>query len=289
MVGPTAVGKTAFAIRLALEQQTEILSADSRQCYREMNIGVARPSEAELKMVRHHFIASHSIQDEVNAAVFEQYALQSLEEIFRKARTAVVVGGTGLYIKALCEGLDPVPPSDPGLRREIIASYNSLGLSWLQDQVKQLDPQYYASGEIQNPQRLMRALEVVRFTGKSIRTYQLSKPQQRPFRIHKIGLDLPREELYARINQRVDLMMQSGQLEEAEALFNSFDLAHLPVSQWPPALRTVGYAELFDYFRGLTSYDKAVDLVKQHTRNYAKRQLTWFRRDPAVHWRSPAG
>jgi tRNA dimethylallyltransferase len=289
VVGPTAVGKTAFAIQLALELQTEILSADSRQCYREMNIGVARPSAAELQMVRHHFIASHSILDEVNAAVYEQYALHCLEEIFKNAQTAVVVGGTGLYIKALCEGLDPVPPSDPDLRKEIIASYLDRGLGWLQQQVEQLDPVYFASGEMQNPQRLMRALEVVRLTGKSIRTYHSSKPQQRPFKIHKIGLDLPREELYARINQRVDLMMQAGQLEEAETLFNTFGLAHLPPSQWPPALRTVGYVELFDYFRGICSYDKAIDLIRQHTRNYAKRQLTWFRRDPAVHWRSPAG
>lgn len=289
MVGPTAVGKTAFAIQLALDLQTEILSADSRQCYREMKIGVARPSALELQQVRHHFIASHSIRDEVNAAVYETFALNTLHDIFQHSSTAVVVGGTGLYIKALCEGLDFVPPSDAGLRREIIAGYAAGGLAWLQEQVQKLDPEYFATGEIQNPHRLMRALEVARLTGKSIRTYQSSIAKKRPFNIHIIGLDLPRAELYTRINQRVDLMMQAGQLEEAEALFETFDLAHLPAAEWPSALHTVGYTELFDYFMGKTTLDTAVELIKQHTRNYAKRQLTWFRRDPTVHWNPPAG
>lgn len=286
VVGPTAVGKTAFAIQLALELQTEILSADSRQCYREMKIGVARPTESELAKVPHHFIASHSILDEVNAAVYETFALKTLEGIFRHAATAVVVGGTGLYIKALCEGLDPVPPSDTNLRKEIVAAYQSHGLPWLQEQVHELDPVYFSTGEIQNPQRLMRALEVLKLTGRSIRTFQSSKPKQRPFRIHKIGLDLPRETLYARINQRVEIMMQTGLLEEAKVIFESFGLAHVAISDWPSALRTVGYVELFDYFKGEITLDTAVDLIKQHTRNYAKRQLTWFRRDPEVHWRS---
>jgi tRNA dimethylallyltransferase len=289
VVGPTAVGKTAYAIKLALELGTEIISADSRQCYREMNIGVARPSPEELAMVKHHFIASHSILDVVNAAVFESYALNALSRIFELSDTAVVVGGTGLYIKALCEGIDVLPQANPTVRSEIIDNYEKLGLPWLQEQVRLLDPEFYAEGEIQNPRRLMRALEVVQSTGRSIRSFQSGKIATRPFSIIKIGLDLPRGKLYDRINYRVDRMMDAGLLQEAEDIFNRFNLFSLPKNSWPSALNTVGYSELFDYFKGNLGLEEAVELIKQHTRNYAKRQLTWFRKDLSIQWLPPTG
>lgn len=288
IVGPTAVGKTAAAIQLAIQLETEILSADSRQCYKELNIGVARPSPEELSKAKHHFIASFSIYDEVNAGVFETYGLQQLDNIFSSNDNAVVVGGTGLYIKALCEGIDALPQINKSIRASIIQDYTQHGLTWLQTQVKQKDPLFFDSGEIQNPQRLMRALEVMLSTGKSILKFQTGTRVERPFIIRKYGLDLPREELYARINNRVDQMMESGLLQEAESIYNCYVLpsAGLPIIS--PALNTVGYAELFNYFRGLHSLSVAIEQIKQHTRNYAKRQLTWFRKDPAIEWMDPS-
>ncbi|MBC6492265.1 tRNA (adenosine(37)-N6)-dimethylallyltransferase MiaA [Flavihumibacter stibioxidans] len=287
VVGPTAVGKTALAIELARWLGTEIISADSRQCFRELNIGVARPSEEELAAVRHHFIASHSILDEVNAAVFEAYALQTVKAIFRQHDNAVMVGGTGLYVKAFCEGMDEIPAVKPGIRAEIIAGYETHGLTWLQEQVLAHDPIFYASGEVQNPQRLMRALEVVLSTGRSIRTYQSGQKQPRPFAVHKIGLDLPRAELYDRINRRVDLMMESGLLQEVSDIFQHMSYT-IRNGTRPNALQTVGYSELLDFLEGKCSLGEAVDKIKINTRHYAKRQLTWFRRDPSITWYHPA-
>ena len=288
IVGPTAVGKTAAAIQLAIQLDTEILSADSRQCFRELNIGVARPSGEELSQVKHHFIASFSIYDEVNAGVFETYGLQQLHNIFSLKDNAVVVGGTGLYIKALCEGIDALPQIDKSIRASIIQDYSQHGLAWLQEQVKLKDPLFFDTGENQNPQRLMRALEVMHSTGQSILKYQTGTRVERPFTIKKYGLDLPREELYTRINNRVDQMMESGLLQEAEYIYNNYVLpsARLPIT--PPALNTVGYAELFNYFKGLQTLPVAIDQIKQHTRNYAKRQLTWFRKDPDIEWMAPS-
>lgn len=288
IVGPTAVGKTAAAIRLAIQLDTEILSADSRQCYKELNIGVARPSPEELSQVKHHFIASFSIYDEVNAGVFETFGLQQLTKIFTVKDNAVVVGGTGLYIKALCEGIDALPEIDMAIRASIIKDYALHGLAWLQSQVELIDPLFFQAGEIHNPQRLMRALEVVQSTGHSIRKYQTGIKSHRPFAIKKYGLDIPREELYARINHRVDHMMESGLLQEAESVYKNFVLPSADHPVTPPALNTVGYAELFNYFRGLQTLPVAIDQIKQHTRNYAKRQLTWFRKDPTVEWLSPS-
>lgn len=276
--GPTAVGKTSAAIQVARHFGTEIISADSRQCYKELNIGVARPSAEELASVKHHFINSHSIHEEVHAAGFEQYALQAADTIFQHHDIAVMTGGTGLYIKAFCEGIDEIPPVLPGIREQIIEEFERSGLAWLQQQVKKLDPLYYSTGEIQNPQRLMRALEVVQSTGKSIRSFQQGKKIQRPFRIIKTALELPKEELHHNINHRVDQMMEKGLLEEVKSL-------------WPwrhlNALQTVGYAELFNYLDGKYTLDEAVELIRKNTRHYAKRQMTWFRRDKEISWHSP--
>ncbi|MDE3212376.1 MAG: tRNA (adenosine(37)-N6)-dimethylallyltransferase MiaA [Bacteroidota bacterium] len=269
ITGPTASGKTDLAVEIALKHHTEILSADSRQCYKELDIGVARPSADQLSAVSHHFIGSHSIHEEVNSKTFEQYGLQELEAIFREKEVAVVVGGTGLYLKALFQGLDEVPVVDPAIREDLIAHYREKGLQWLQEEIRSNDPLFFSKGEIQNPQRVMRALEVVRSSGISILEFQTGKKLQRDFEVEQIFLDIPREELYQRINRRVDLMMDAGLLAEAEGLYS---FRHLN------ALRTVGYQELFEYMEGRSSLEKAVESIKINTRHYAKRQITWFRK-----------
>ncbi|GGA97514.1 tRNA (adenosine(37)-N6)-dimethylallyltransferase MiaA [Puia dinghuensis] len=279
VVGPTAVGKTAAAIRLARHFKTKIISADSRQCYRELNIGVAKPSPAELEAVHHYFINSHSIEEEVNAATFEELALGWAADIFRTAPVAVMVGGTGLYIRAFTDGLDTIPPVDQAIRSHIRFHYEERGLTWLQEEVKKYDPAFYEQGEIQNPQRLMRALEVRMSTGQSILSFRTREPRTRPFTIRTIGLQLPKEQLHQRINQRVDAMMEAGLLNEVKSL--------LPYRNHN-ALQTVGYKELFDHLDGKHTLAEAVTAIKTNTRQYAKRQLTWFRRDLSVRWADPA-
>jgi tRNA dimethylallyltransferase len=278
IAGPTAVGKTACAIQLAQHFKTQIISADSRQCFKELHIGVAKPSVEELQAVPHHFISSHSIQDEVNAAVFEQYALQKVNDILAVNDIAVLVGGTGLYIKAFCEGMDEVPPADAAVRRQVIDAYEQQGIEWLQQQVARHDALFYARGETKNPQRLMRALEVVLTTGRSITSYQTQQKKQREFNIVKIALELPRELLYQNINYRVNQMVEQGLVAEVNSL--------LPFKKLN-ALQTVGYKELFDYFEGITSLDAAIEKIKLNTRHYAKRQLTWFKKDAAWKWITP--
>lgn len=278
IAGPTAVGKTAVAIEAAKYFKTEIISADSRQCFKEMNIGVARPSKEELQQVKHHFIASHSIQDEVTAATFEQYALKKVEELFQQYDTIVMTGGTGLYIKAFCEGLDEIPDVPPEIRNTIIARYEKDGLEWLQQEIKIKDPGYHHAGEIQNPQRMMRALEVVEATGHSILHFRKGKKTVRDFIIKKIGLELPREELKLRINTRVDQMIKAGLLDEVKSL--------LPFKQLN-ALQTVGYAELFDFLENKKTLSKAIEEIKMHTHQYAKRQMTWFKKDKEIEWFTP--
>lgn len=278
IAGPTAVGKTAVAISLAEELKTEIISADSRQCYKELKIGVARPSEEELAEVPHHFIASHSIHEQVNAASFERYALEKASELFKKVDTIVIVGGTGLYIKAFCEGLDAIPEVPLDIRKQIIEDYEIKGLTWLQACIEEEDPEFYKAGEIQNPQRLMRALEVKRATGISVLVYRKGAKANREFDTIKVALELPREKLYERINTRVDKMMEGGLEKEALALT---PYRHLN------ALQTVGYGEMFDYFDGTISLADAVTRIKTNTRHYAKRQLTWFRKDPEYYWMTP--
>lgn len=275
VAGPTAVGKTAFAIQLAQYFNTEIISADSRQCYREMSIGVAKPSLYELQIVKHHFIDDHPITAEVNAVAFEQYALNATEAIFRTHSVAVMVGGTGLYIKAFCEGLDAMPAIDPALRIQIMLQYEEEGIGWLQAQVEEKDPSFWEIAEQNNPQRLMRALEMVLQTGISITSFRQQKKQVRPFRIIKLGLELPREVLYERINNRVEDMMKQGLLQEVESL-QAFRKLN--------ALQTVGYKELFEHLDGKITLDAAVENIKKHTRHYAKRQMTWFKKDTEICW-----
>ena len=278
IAGPTAVGKTHVAIQAAKYYNTEIISADSRQCYKELRIGVARPSIHELQQVPHHFIATHSIHDEVTAASFGIYALQKVKELFERYDTVIMTGGTGLYIKAFCEGLDPVPAINAVVRQRIISEYQARGLEWLQEQVRQKDPAFYASGEIQNPQRLMRALEVVESTNTSILDFRKGTKAQRDFNIVYTGLELPKEQLHRNIHTRVDKMMEEGLLDEVKSL-SAF--RHLN------ALQTVGYAELFEYLDGRITLETAVEQIKTNTRQYAKRQLTWFRRIKGITWYSP--
>ncbi len=275
IAGPTAAGKTTAAIALAKHFDTEIISADSRQCYKELNIGVARPSDEELASVPHHFIASHSVQEEVTAASFEAYALAKTAELFATKDRVIMVGGTGLYIRAFCEGLDSIPAIDPGIRQAITRSYEEMGMTWLQEQIKEKDPSFFSSGEMQNPQRMMRALEVVQGTGKSIRSFQRGEKAKRDFNIIKLALELPKETLNWNINKRVDGMMQAGLLEEVRALQ---PFQHLN------ALQTVGYAELFDHLSGKIGLEEAIELIKVHTRQYAKRQMTWFKKDQTFSW-----
>lgn len=275
LAGPTASGKTALAIRLAQELGTEIISADSRQCYRELSIGTAKPTTEELSAVPHYFINSHSIEEEVNAAAYEQLALQYLQEIFARHSVAIVAGGTGLYIRALLEGMDAMPDIPAEIRTAVREQYAGKGLTWLQETLQRRDPAFYATAEIMNPQRLMRALEVLEATGKSINTFKTATPQQRDFNIIRTGIYLPKELLHERIHQRVDLMMEAGLEEEVRSV---------AAFRHHNALQTVGYAEMFDYFDGKTNLPEAVDLIKTHTRQYAKRQMTWFRRDAAMQW-----
>lgn len=275
IVGPTAVGKTSFAISLAQHLQTEIISADARQCYQELNIGVARPSQEELNQVPHHFIASHSIHDTVNAAVFEKYALEKVSELFEKQHAVVMVGGTGLYIKAFCEGLDAIPPIDENVRETIQKNYAQKGLEWLQHEIAQKDFLFWDQCEQQNPQRLMRALEVVTGTGNSILHYQQKNKVERPFEIVLIGLQMDRSLLYERINQRVLKMVEMGLENEVRNLLPFQDLN---------ALQTVGYQEWLPYFEKKCSLDKVAENIQQNTRHYAKRQMTWFQKVGNIQW-----
>ncbi len=275
IAGPTAVGKTAFAIKVARHFHTQIISADSRQCFKELDIGVAKPSMEELQQVHHYFINSHSIHEEVNAGTFEAYALSCADEIFKQNHVAVMVGGTGLYIKAFCEGMDAMPKVDDSIRKAIMTNYEANGLEWLQQEVQEKDNAFWLTAEQQNPQRLMRALEIYHATGKSINAFRNNQKKERAFDIIKIGLELPREELNNRINNRVDQMMQEGLLAEAESL--------IPFRQLN-ALQTVGYREFFDFFDGNCNLQHAINQLKTNTRQYAKRQMTWFKKDGAINW-----
>ena len=275
IAGPTAVGKTSIAIEVANYFRTEIISADSRQCYKEMNIGVARPSPQELLQVKHHFIASHSIHEKVNAATFEQYAIKKSNELFEKNDVVILTGGTGLYIKAFCEGMDEIPEVPEVVRNEIVEQYKQHGLPWLQEQVRHLDTKFFEAGEIKNPHRLMRALEVFKATGKSILDFRKGKKVKREFNIIKIALQLPKEDLHRNIETRVDKMMEMGLSQEVRSLI---PYQHLN------ALQTVGYKELFDYFNGQIYLQSAIDLIKRNTKQYAKRQVTWFKKDKEYQW-----
>lgn len=275
IVGPTASGKTALSIKIAQAFSTEIISADSRQCFQELNIAVAKPSKEELATVPHHFIDTISVKDNFSAANYEAYAHSKILSLFEEKEIVVLTGGTGLYIKAFVEGLDPIPASNEDLRMEIINNYETKGIAWLKKEIELNDPIFTQSGEMQNPQRMMRALEVVKLTGKSILTFFTQSKRVLDFNIISIGIEWPREILYNRINQRVDNMVTAGVVEEAKSLLPYRDLN---------ALQTVGYKELFDYFDGNINLATAIEQIKQHTRQYAKRQMTWFKKNPSILW-----
>lgn len=278
IVGPTGSGKTDLSIRLARHYGAPILSTDSRQFYRGMAIGTAQPDPDQLQAAEHHFIASHDLNEDLNCGSYEMQALSCLERLFAKHDWVIAVGGSGLYVRALCEGMDDLPQADPELREALSRRLETEGVDALAAELRTLDPAYYATVDRRNPARVMRALEVCLQTGRPYSEQRTGVRRPRPFGIVKVGVDLPREELYARIDRRVDQMVADGLEAEARALYPYRTLN---------ALQTVGYREFFDYFDGRTSYEEAVSLIKRNSRRYAKRQLTWFRRDPEIRWFGP--
>ena len=278
VVGPTAVGKTSLCLNLANRYQTGIVSCDSRQFYREMDLGTAKPSPRELAQAPHYFINSRSIDEDYDVKQFEKEAIELLGELFSQNRVVIMTGGSGLFAAAVTDGLDEMPEIDPQIRREIIAEYELKGLTFLQDEVKHCDPVYFELVDQQNPQRLMRALEVYRGTGKPFSDFRVKQKKNRPFQVIKIGLERPREELYARIERRMDTMIEAGLFDEADALFSK---RHLN------ALQTLGYTEVFNFLEGKYDREEVIRLIKRNSRRYAKRQLTWFKKDAGIRWFNP--
>jgi len=278
IAGPTAVGKTETCLNLAKFFQTEIISSDSRQFYREMDLGTAKPNQEELAFVPHHFINSLSIHEDYDVRKFEKDTLELLRVLFQKNDPVLMTGGSGLYIDAVCHGFDDIPDIDPLIRQKLISDFEEKGISYLQTELRKLDPDYYEIVDKNNPQRLMRGLEVCYGTGKPYSSFRKNKKNIRDFLIIKIGLEREREELYRRIDQRMDVMIERGLFEEAEKLF---PLRHLN------ALQTVGYSEIFGYLEGNYNREEAIRLLKRNSRRYAKRQLTWFKRIPEMAWFHP--
>jgi len=278
VAGPTAVGKTSVSIRLAEYFQTEIVSADSRQVYREMTVGTAKPSASDRKRVPHYFIDSHSAGEDYDAATYAEDALKVIHELFTRHDLVILCGGSGLYIKGVCDGFDEMPEVADDIRRDLIENYRARGIEWLQEQMQQLDPEGFQVMDRQNPHRLIRALEVQRSSGKSILSFRKNRRREHDFDILKIGLELPREELYERIDARMDEMIAQGLFEEAR---NLYPMRH------HNALQTVGYQEIFDFMENKYDLEECVRLLKRNSRRYAKRQLTWFKKDPRFSWFDP--
>lgn len=278
VAGPTAVGKTSVSIRLAEYFHTGIVSADSRQVYREMTVGTAKPSAADRRKVTHYFIDTHSVGEDYDAATYAEEALKVIHELFARHRHVILCGGSGLYIKGVCEGFDDMPRVPEDVRRDLIGKYRAHGIGWLQQQVQEVDPEAFRALDQQNPHRLIRALEVRMTSGKSILSFRKNRRRQHDFDIVKIGLELPREELYARIDARMDDMIADGLFDEARDLY--------PVRHHN-ALQTVGYQEIFGFMENKYDLEECVRLLKRNSRRYAKRQLTWFKRDPGFTWFSP--
>lgn len=275
VAGPTASGKTSFAIELAKDLQTEIVSADSRQIFKEMNIGVARPSFEELKSVKHHLIATWSIKEKYNVARYEKEALEVINSLFERYENLVLVGGSGLYIDAIIKGIDYMPDISERTKNSLQQLYENGGITALQKELKKSDPEYYDIVDKQNPRRLQRALEVCLESNKPFSYYRKENKKQRDFEVNFLAIRRKREDLINRINQRVDFMMEEGLLHEVEALRKYSDLI---------ALNTVGYKEIFEYLDNKTTLSQAVELIKIHTRQYAKRQMTWFNKKENIHW-----
>ena len=279
VVGATASGKTDLSIVLARRYNAPIVSTDSRQVYRGLPIGTAYPSDEQLKSVEHHFIGELDLTQEFNCGEYERQALERLGELFAEHDTVVAVGGSGLYVRALCEGIDDLPDVDKSLREQLMIRLATEGVESLSEELHRLDPEYYEQVDKCNPARVVRALEVCLSTGEKYSSLRKGAKKERDFEIVKIGVDMSRDVLYERINRRVDIMMEAGLEREARAV--------LPYRNCN-SLRTVGYSEMFDFFDGKTTRDEAVELIKRNTRRYAKRQMTWFRRDADIRWFEPS-
>jgi tRNA dimethylallyltransferase len=275
IVGATGSGKTDLSVGVAEHFGAPIISTDSCQFYRGMAIGTAQPSREQMARVEHHFVDCLDVNEEFNCGAYERVALERLEVLFEKHDTVVAVGGSGLYIKALCKGMDDLPDAEPELREELLKRLETEGLEALVEQLRELDEAYYNEVDRCNPQRVLRAVEVCLTTGQPYSSLRKGGAKKRDFEIVKVGIDYPREELYDRINRRVDIMMADGLEAEARAM-----LPHRHLN----ALQTVGFSELFDYFDGTISKEEAVELIKRNSRRYAKRQMTWFRRDKEIQW-----
>lgn len=278
ILGPTGVGKTNISLRLAEHFSCPIVSSDSRQFYRELQIGTAAPTEDQLKRVKHYFIGSHSIFDEYSAGQYELDAIQLLDELFQQNKVVMLVGGSMMYIDAVCNGMDDIPAVDSETREFWMQQYADFGLAFIQDELKRLDPKHYVEVDLQNYKRVLHALEISSMTGKPYSDFRTGQPKIRPFNVLKVGLNRPRPELYERINERVDGMMAEGLLQEAGQYYQSRQLN---------TLNTVGYKELYEYMAGNWTLDFAVNMIKQDSRRYAKRQLTWFNRDKEIRWFHP--
>ena len=278
VVGPTGIGKSAISLKLANYYNTDIISADSRQIYKELSIGTAAPSEEELRTVRHHLVHAVSISDYYNASMFELDVMGLLERLYPEKNPIIMTGGSMLYVDAVCKGIDDLPTVDPELRKQLLAEFDENGLEALRLQLKQLDPAYYEKVDLKNPKRILHALEICLMTGKSYSSFRLETIKIRPFRIIKVGLNMEREKLYDRINQRVLKMVDQGLFDEARRVY---DLKHLN------SLNTVGYKEIFAHFDGLVSREEAIEQIQNNSRKYARKQITWFRRDNEITWFAP--
>lgn len=279
IAGATGSGKTDLSIAIAKHYAAPIISTDSRQFYRGIPIGTAQPDKEQLQAVEHHFIASHDLKQDFNCGAYEQEALARLEQLFLKHDYVVAVGGSGLYIKALCEGMDSLPEADAALREELQQQLKSEGVDAMAERLRELDPAYYEVVDRKNPARVVRALEVCLQTGKPYSSLRTGERRERPFNIVKIATDMDRAVLYERIDRRVDIMIEQGLEQEARAVYHLRELN---------SLQTVGYREMFDYFDGTISLEEAIELIKRNSRRYAKRQMTWLRRDEEFAWFNPA-
>ena len=279
ILGPTAVGKTKLSIAIAKNLNTEIISCDSRQFYNELKIGSAPPNNEDLKKIKHHFIHHLSIKDEYNAGKFEIDAIKMISKIHQNKNSVIVVGGSGLYVDSICKGFDKFPAISKTNREKAIDEYNKNGIDWLRKKIIEIEPEKYSNYDLNNPQRMLRVLEIYLETGKKMSSYKSNSPKKRSFKIIKIGLNMERSTLYSQIDKRVDLMIDKGLINEVESLVNFKD---------KNALQTVGYKEIFSFLNKEISLENAIENIKMNTRRFAKRQLTWFRKDKSIKWFKPS-